>query len=82
MVAQNVPFEQVHDLLAFRVMVKNVGQCYAALGLIHGMYPHHPSPIKKDYISSQINGYQSLHTVIVPEGRQVEVQMRTAECIK
>ena len=79
MVAQNVPFEQVHDLLAFRVMVESVGQCYAALGLIHGMYPHHPNRLK-DYIAQpKSNGYQSLHTVIVPEGRQVEVQMRTPE---
>ena len=79
MLAQEVSFEQVHDLLAFRVMVADLGQCYAALGVIHSLYPHHPNRLK-DYIAqSKSNGYQSLHTVILPEGRQVEIQIRTPE---
>lgn len=79
MIDQQVSFEQVHDLLAFRVMVEDLGQCYASLGVIHSLYPHHPNRLK-DYIAqSKSNGYQSLHTVILPEGRQVEIQIRTSE---
>lgn len=79
MLAQNVSFEQVHDLLAFRIMVDDLGQCYAALGIIHSLYPHHPNRLK-DYIAqAKSNGYQSLHTVILPNGRQVECQIRTHE---
>ncbi|MBM75905.1 MAG: GTP pyrophosphokinase [Proteobacteria bacterium] len=79
MVTQSLSFEQVHDLLAFRVIVENIGECYAVLGLIHGLYPHHPNKLK-DYIAQpKSNGYQSLHTVILPEGRQIEVQIRTRQ---
>ena len=74
---QNLTFDQVHDLLAFRVMTESMGDCYTALGMIHGLYPHHPNRLK-DYIAQpKSNGYQSLHTVILPEGRQVEIQIRT-----
>ncbi|MEC8277625.1 MAG: HD domain-containing protein, partial [Myxococcota bacterium] len=74
---QNLTFDQVHDLLAFRVMTESMGDCYTALGMIHGLYPHHPNRLK-DYIAQpKSNGYQSLHTVVLPEGRQVEVQIRT-----
>lgn len=77
MVAQQMEFEQVHDLLAFRVIVDSLGDCYAALGIIHSLYPHHPNRLK-DYIAQpKSNGYQSLHTVILPQGRQVEIQIRT-----
>ena len=79
MVAQRVEFEQVHDLLAFRVLVDDLGSCYAGLGFIHALYPHHPNRLK-DYIAQpKSNGYQSLHTVVLPEGRQVEIQFRTRE---
>ena len=78
METQNLDFEQVHDLLAFRVVVDNLGQCYTALGLIHAMFPHVPSQLK-DYIAQpKSNGYQSLHTVIMgPDTQQIELQIRT-----
>jgi len=78
MVAQNLTFEQVHDLMAFRVFVEDIGQCYTALGLIHATWRHVPERLK-DYIATpKSNGYQSLHTVVFgPEGRQVEIQIRT-----
>ncbi len=74
---QGKDFEQIHDLLAFRILVEDDGQCYAALGLVHGMYPHHPNRLK-DYIAQpKSNGYQSLHTVIIANGTQIEIQIRT-----
>ncbi len=78
MVEQNLTFDQLHDLLAFRVFVDDLGQCYSALGLIHATYRHVPERLK-DYIANpKSNGYQSLHTVVFgPEGRQIEVQIRT-----
>ncbi len=78
MLAQNLEFEQVHDLLAFRVFVNDIGECYTALGLIHSKYRHFPNKLK-DYISHpKSNGYQSLHTVVIgPENQQIEIQIRT-----
>ena len=79
MVANDVAFEQIHDLLAFRILVDDLGSCYAALGFIHALHPHNPNRLK-DYIAQpKSNGYQSLHTVVLPEGRQVEIQIRTKE---
>ena len=76
---QNITFEQIHDLIAFRVIVDDINQCYACLGHIHGIYAHHPEKLK-DYIAQpKSNGYQSLHTVILPEGEQLEIQIRTKE---
>ena len=78
MLAQNLEFEQVHDLLAFRIFVDDLGACYTALGLIHAKYRHFPDKLK-DYISHpKSNGYQSLHTVVIgPGNRQIEIQIRT-----
>lgn len=78
MLAQNLEFEQVHDMLAFRVFVDDLGTCYTALGLIHAKYRHFPNKLK-DYISHpKSNGYQSLHTVVIgPENQQIEIQIRT-----
>jgi len=71
---------KVYDLIAIRVIVKDLGDCYAALGAIHKLY----SPLKgriKDYISQpKPNGYQSLHTTVFCEdGNIVEFQIRTEE---
>jgi guanosine-3',5'-bis(diphosphate) 3'-pyrophosphohydrolase len=77
---KNVPFEQLSDIIAFRVMVKDMGECYAALGVIHSNF--HTIPGKfKDYISTpKANGYQSIHTSIIgPDQHRIEVQIRTQE---
>ncbi|HTI87807.1 MAG TPA: bifunctional (p)ppGpp synthetase/guanosine-3',5'-bis(diphosphate) 3'-pyrophosphohydrolase, partial [Alphaproteobacteria bacterium] len=77
---KNVAFEQLSDIMAFRVIVDKVADCYAALGVLHGKYPVVPGRFK-DYISTpRPNGYQSLHTgVIGPLRQRIEVQIRTRE---
>ncbi|WP_158045100.1 RelA/SpoT family protein [Skermanella pratensis] len=77
---KNVAFEQLSDIMAFRVMVDSVEQCYQALGVIHARYPVVPGRFK-DYISTpKPNGYRSIHTsVIGPERQRIEVQIRTSD---
>ncbi|HEY4165780.1 MAG TPA: bifunctional (p)ppGpp synthetase/guanosine-3',5'-bis(diphosphate) 3'-pyrophosphohydrolase [Reyranella sp.] len=77
---KNVSFEQLADIMAFRIIVTDVPQCYQALGLLHGRYQMLPARFK-DYISvPKPNGYRSLHTgVIGPHGQRIEIQIRTAE---
>lgn len=77
---KNVEFEQLSDIMAFRVLVDSVATCYAALGAIHGRYKMVDGRFK-DFISTpKPNGYRSLHTTILgPEGRKIEVQIRTHE---
>ena len=75
---KNVSFEQLSDIMAFRVNVENIEDCYRALGVIHSTYPMVPDRFK-DYISTpKPNGYRSLHTgVFGPERHRIEVQIRT-----
>src|SRR5205085_401733 len=77
---KNVAFEQLADLMAFRVLVDDVGDCYHALGIIHSAYHVVPGRFK-DFISTpKPNNYRSLHTgVIGPEQQRIEVQIRTRE---
>ena len=77
---KNVSFEQLSDIMAFRIMVETVPECYQALGVIHAHYPVVPGRFK-DYISTpKPNGYRSLHTgVIGPERNRIEVQIRTRD---
>jgi len=77
---QNVEFGQLADIMAFRVLVENVEDCYRVLGVLHAHYPFIPGRFK-DYISTpKRNGYRSLHTgVIGPERRRTEIQIRTCE---
>lgn len=77
---KNVGFEQLSDIMAFRVAVPSIEDCYRALGVIHSKYPMVPNRFK-DYISTpKPNGYRSLHTgVFGPERHRIEVQIRTYE---
>ncbi len=77
---KDVGFEQLSDVMAFRILVNDVGECYHALGVIHSAYHVVPGRFK-DYISTpKPNGYRSLHTgVIGPERQRIEVQIRTHE---
>ena len=77
---KNISFEQVCDVMAFRIIVDSVASCYQTLGIIHTKYPMIPGRYK-DYISTpKPNGYRSLHTgVIGPLNRRIEVQIRTKD---
>ncbi len=77
---KNVSFEQLSDIMAFRVVVDNVGECYHALGVIHSEFPTVPGRFK-DYISTpKPNGYRSIHTTVIgPMRHRIEIQIRTAE---
>jgi len=80
MISQNLPFEEIYDIIAFRIILETISQCYEALGLIHSMW----KPIDhkfKDYVARpKPNMYQSLHTTVVgPFGERIEIQIRTRD---
>ncbi|MEA1900872.1 MAG: bifunctional (p)ppGpp synthetase/guanosine-3',5'-bis(diphosphate) 3'-pyrophosphohydrolase [Thermodesulfobacteriota bacterium] len=78
MVKQNLPFEEVYDIIAFRIILDTVSDGYKALGLIHSLWKPVPKKIK-DYIASpKPNMYQALHTTVIgPFGERIEIQIRT-----
>ena len=83
MVLREKSFEEIHDILAIRVVLKKIEECYLALGILHQKF----KPIQerfKDFIAMpKSNGYQSIHTTIVgPEGKIIEIQIRTEEMEK
>lgn len=77
---KNVGFDQLADIIAYRIIVPDIAGCYHALGVIHSAYHTIPGYFK-DYISTpKANGYQSLHTAVIgPQNQRVEVQIRTKE---
>jgi GTP pyrophosphokinase len=83
MTSQNLLFEEVYDIIAFRIILDSISQCYEVLGLIHSLW----KPVAKkfkDYIGvPKPNMYQSLHTTVIgPVGERIEIQIRTWEMEK
>ena len=77
---KNIAFEQLSDIVAFRIVVDTVDDCYRALGIVHAAHSMVPGRFK-DYISTpKPNGYRSLHTAVIgPERQRIEIQIRTRE---
>ena len=77
---KNIDFTQVYDIRAVRILVPEVKDCYAALGIAHTFWKHIPHEFD-DYIANpKENGYRSLHTAVIgPEGKVLEVQIRTGD---
>ncbi len=77
---KNIPFDEVYDAQAVRIIVDNVAACYAALGIVHALWRPMPDELD-DYIAApKENGYRSIHTAVVgASGRVFEVQIRTEE---
>ncbi|MBV8910773.1 MAG: bifunctional (p)ppGpp synthetase/guanosine-3',5'-bis(diphosphate) 3'-pyrophosphohydrolase [Gammaproteobacteria bacterium] len=77
---KQLAFEQLFDLRAVRIIVGSVPECYASLGIVHGLWPYVPGEFD-DYIATpKGNGYRSIHTAVIgPQAQSVEVQIRTRE---
>jgi GTP pyrophosphokinase len=75
-----VEFSDLYDIRAVRILVDSVADCYAALGIVHALWPHLPGEFD-DYVARpKSNGYRSLHTAVIgPHGKTLEVQIRTHE---
>jgi GTP pyrophosphokinase len=76
----DMDIEKIYDLIALRIIVPDIKECYEALGIVHSLWPPLPGRIK-DYIATpKPNGYKSLHTTVFgPEDKKIEIQIRTLE---
>ena len=79
---KGTPFSEIRDLIGLRILVKEDADCYATLGALHHKWSYHPDRLRDWIGQPKKNGYQSIHTTILDEGKPVEVQIRTYQMHK
>ena len=79
---KKTPFSEIQDLIGLRILVKTEADCYIALGALHNKWNYHPDRLRDWIGQPKKNGYQSLHTTILDNGRPIEIQIRTYQMHK
>ena len=79
---KKTPFSEIQDLIGLRILVKTEADCYIALGALHNKWNYHPDRLRDWIGQPKKNGYQSLHTTILDNGRPIEIQVRTYQMHK
>ena len=82
MLQKGTPFSEIRDLVGLRILVKTEADCYIALGALHHKWNYHPDRLRDWIGQPKKNGYQSLHTTILDDGKPVEIQIRTYQMHK